>query len=367
MRKEIGSFLELDLVQEEAPSNGTSVLSWLDSFVEPGRHLSLFQSGRSAIYAIIEDCEKRGIKKSVLIPAYMCDSVRRPFIEKGFHVIDYSLDAHFSPDIEYLWHVLQNREVGVLFLHPYYGKDGCRESREELLSNRDRYGYVVAEDVTQSLLAAERSGADYVFGSLRKWFPIPDGGFLFAGSSFQSPKDHSGYYELQYTAMVAKARYLSNGEGEKESYLRDHSHAEDMLDEVTDHYQISDYSKERLEGFNLESRMRKRWENANTLVRVLRENERIDVGELYAEREVPLYVPIWVRDRKALQDCLNAEEIYLSILWKPADEERFRNMSEDDRRHYSDMLAIPCDERYDDCDMKHIAKRILYHMKGTRV
>jgi dTDP-4-amino-4,6-dideoxygalactose transaminase len=71
---------------------------------------------------------------------------------------------------------------------------------------------------------------------------------------------------------------------------------------------------------------------------------------------VPLYFPIIVDDRSALQKHLVDNAIYAPIVW-PKDEQQ-PIQCEGAEYLYNHLLCIPIDQRYNQDDMRRIAKVI---------
>ena len=81
---------------------------------------------------------------------------------------------------------------------------------------RRKKGLIFIEDMTQSLgLLPKVRGADYYVGSLRKWFAIPDGGFLIGENlphTAQLP-EKTVFVEKKRMAQHLKAEYLNESIG----------------------------------------------------------------------------------------------------------------------------------------------------------
>ena len=63
----------------------------------------------------------------------------------------------------------------------------------------------------------------------------------------------------------------------------------------------------------------------------------------------PLYFTLYVEERSVLQRLLAQESIYAPVIWPVENEAVLIN--EEVRYIYDHILAIPCDQRYDESDM----------------
>lgn len=358
---EIGSFLELNVDIVEACDKGKDVISFLSKTVRGGFGIGFYDSGRSAIRALLDEDEagwdkENDVNRRVLLPAYLCHSVEDVFTRSGWEIFHYSLNKDLMPDKDELFEKLEGLNIRILLIHPYYGRDSYGHIRKQLYSGREKFGYRIAEDVTQSLYMSGISDADYIFASLRKWFPVPDGGFLISRRTRYSNLENTKYVRLQLQAMEEKHRYILTGNGKKEKYLNTHTKAEELLENENICYGISDFSREILGKIDYDYFMSQRQKNANYLVRNIPEG-RVQLNRTeYQNDEVPLYVPIWAENREVIQKYIAQSGIYLSVLWGLNNKDVLSGMADADRWHYSNLLAVPCDYRYSERDMQYVCK-----------
>lgn len=104
-------------------------------------------------------------------------------------------------------------DFSILLIHPFYGRD---LSYEEIICIQKitDIGVKIIIDLTQSIFSrANYSFADYIVGSYRKWFPLPDGAFLISKDSFNLPeKENDLFYETMTNAMYLRYCYFKNQE-----------------------------------------------------------------------------------------------------------------------------------------------------------
>ena len=105
----------------------------------------------------------------------------------------------FPGELDQLEELIQKHSVHVLYFMHYFGALQPEETRRRIAEWKETYGLTVIEDTTHSLFTAKKTVGDYCIASLRKWFPIPDGGVLYmdmeqravfmGGNAGQKPKE----------------------------------------------------------------------------------------------------------------------------------------------------------------------------------
>lgn len=368
MGKEIGSFFEINENQKKQVHE-QSVLDWIEKVIGH-RKRQFLCSGREAIEMAVQDIEKRhaGIRKVCLLPQYTCDTVVLPFNKHQWQICFYPVNLELRIDINILRKAIEEYRPSVLLMHPYYGM-GIDEGLKELIHGYMEEGRLIfIADMTQSIaLLNESLWADYCVASLRKWFDIPDGAIVI--SDHQMDVDIAGekneYVELKKKASISKYMYL-NGccDVLKEEFLKMNKEAEQYLYQNTDISELSGYSKERLGKIDVKEMFFARQSNSEYLQRRL-EASCLKIGIMKGMGgAVPLYFPIYVSDRKGLQNYLIRQGIYTSILW-PRMEETLSISDSNVSYIYEHLLAIPCDQRYSVEDMEQIIHYIKKFEEST--
>lgn len=350
MKKEIGSFYEA-----YEPTETSAVLPadrWWDI---PG--LQLVCSGREAIEGALIDIEKKHpqINKICVLPQYTCDTVILPFQKHGWKIAYYQVDRTLMVNEKELEALLQIKP-GVLFMHTYYGVDTIRPVRPLIAEHRKNNGLLFIEDMTQSLgLWKTGQDADYYVGSLRKWCPIPDGGFLYSkrGLELEVAGEKTTFIAKKTTAQKMKLDYL-HGRGTviKQKFLQMNSEAEEYLYQNSQVCRISTYSMELLSTIDITGILRRRRENAEYLAALISQSGKFQICTCGLE-SAPLYLPIYVENRTQLQDWLRRADVFAPVLWPvPAIVDGI--MSENTHFIFHHLLALPCDQRYDRSDMNYV-------------
>lgn len=287
------------------------------------KHKCFTASGREAIeLALISlERERPDVPKRCLMPAYMCDSVFAPFRRRGWELIFYAVDSELILVGETLFRTILETNPGLLFIHPYYGTDTCSELRAQLQVFR-KSGVLVMEDVTQSYyLETAGREADFVVGSLRKWYAIPDGGFV----------------------------------------VSDMPLAEDVMEsgEALDHYEgvrrMSGVSAAILSEMDEAAVRKKRIENQVYLYEKIFSMKRLRPVLPMQGDKAPLYLPVYAKERDDLQRFLTENDIYAQIPWLISEDAP--DFFEGDEAYiYEHLLALPIDQRYGVDEMRRIAR-----------
>lgn len=346
MKKEIGSIFPL------SDSQITSAQAENVSFTEDRIYYSLCREALSDIALSLNYTSKR-----VLIPAYTCQTVITPFEEAGWECIYYPISKDLRIDDKQLSKLVAECIPSLVVVHPYFGMDLNDKETFVLRSIHDD-GIKVVLDLTQCLFSERNHQfADYVVGSYRKWFPIPDGGFMLRTEAtndiLQPESENSEFTEREIAAMYLRGQYFANGEQRtKDISIR--------LSKMADHFAESNISVHKMSqvAYNIlreEDKLKNqvaRKENFKYLFDHIHNTDKVTkvCSTLDNLTTAPLYFTIYVEDRKQLQIALANDAIYAPVIWPVEDEKVLVN--EEVRYIYDHLLAIPCDQRYDIEDMK---------------
>ena len=385
MDMEIGSIYELDpglLRGARTESTGRLNLGEVEKYSK--KYIRYTASGREAIALALKSFEQKhpAAVKRCLLPAYMCDSVFFPFEHAGWELHFYHLDRKLKADVDELNKLIGQIRPTLIFIHPYYGVDTWKSARPFFREWREQ-GICIMEDVTQSYyLESAGMEADYCVGSLRKWYAVPDGGFV--ASDEELPGDELALNE-EFTRkkerlLQDKWEYL-HGQMEHEKrqtlkaeYLRKNRETESWLDEHTGINAMSEDAAYILSGINEKECESRRKENSRylhehvggrTQIVPVFDRERADeevVGILEDESgggsvwdAAPLYYPVYAEDRDDLQKYLALRGVYAPTLW-PVGTENKDVLSQEERYIYEHILALPIDQRYGAREMKRVVE-----------
>lgn len=379
---EIGSIYEINPNRTEAAGACEPAQLNLKEVQKFGREYCVYTaSGREAIGLSLKSLEENrpGIVRRCLLPAYMCDTVFFPFLHRGWEIHYYHIGKNLRADQEELCRRIEHIRPSLLFVHAYYGADTWEPMRS-LLRQWRKQGIVIMEDVTQSYYRQDIGReADYVVGSLRKWYPVPDGGFAASDTPLLAEGlEKSGEFtEKRMELLAEKWRYLheeDSGAPEdrhllKQEYLRKNKETEEWLDRHSEINRMSDIAGGILGTENEAQNKEQRNENYCCLYKALEDMKCcVPVFGSDTVTEAPLYFPVYADDREGLQRFLGEKDIYAPVLW-PVGKENADCLSEDERYIYSHLLALPIDQRYGREAMEQVIHTLqdYEHGKGLRL
>lgn len=350
MKKEIGSIFPLtDLTLSEAESKQVQ-------FKEDRIYYSLC---REALFDIAKTMNVNN--RTVLIPAYTCQTVITPFEEAGWHCEYYSVTRSLRLNEQSILTLFEKCRPSLLVVHPYFGMD-LNENETALLTQIKNEGVDIVLDLTQCLFSTKQYPfASFIVASYRKWMPIPDGGYMKNYSehiSISQPEtENKDFTDGEIAAMYLRGQYFGNGEQRTKSISIRLSKAADTIAEsnIAPH-KMSQVAYNLMKQQDEEINKQKRYANYTYLFDHVKESDRIEkvCKNIANVTSAPLYFTIYVKDRPALQRILAQDAIYAPVIWPVEDE---RVLVDDEVKYiYDHLLAIPCDQRYNDADMQRVVE-----------
>lgn len=373
---EIGSIYEINpATVAVAEESQTPLFSLKETEKYGKKNVSFTASGRAAIALALKSYaqnraggNKTEAGKKCLLPAYMCDTVFFPFQWEGWEIQFYHINKNLEADAGQLCRLMEQQRPDLLFIHPYYGVDTWKPMRF-LLKEWRAQGICIMEDVTQSyyLQSAGRE-ADYVVGSLRKWYSVPDGGFVASNDplALDCLVQEKEFTKNRLELLTEKWEYLYGSKSQeekkamKEEFLKKNREMEAWLD---DHREIGALSREAAGILKSEDEQKcknRRNENYRYLWEWMEGKTRFwpmlprSFGE-DGKMAAPLYFPVYAKDRDRMQKFLTEHGIYAPVLW-PVGKENAGHLTGDEKYIYSHMLALPMDQRYGAEEMKRLGK-----------
>ena len=372
---EIGSIYEMNPnCIEKLNSNQRESLCLKEVDKYGWKNTAYTASAREAISLALISVEKEypSVTKKCLMPGYMCDTVFIPFVKAGWELCFYHIDKNMKADREELEALILDEQPGLLFIHDYYGMDTWKELRPFLSQCRHK-NILIMEDVTQAYYLNVDTEADYVIGSLRKWYAVPDGGFVttnhtisgevivkddtFAMERFGMLSKKWDYLEeIQNSDSPddAKIKQLRN---QKEEYLAHNRKLEEQLDNYEQITSISVLSQGILAEIEEKDFKQRRNTNYRILQKGLKNKKTLVPVMKDYEEAAPLYFPVYMKNREAMQEYLRRQDIYVPVLW-PVGKENADLLSNDEEYIFSHIAAIPMDQRYGKEEMEHILEVI---------
>ena len=315
-------------------------------------------TGRSAIGFAIKSIEGRkpDLKKTAVLPPFTCHTVIEPFLKAGYEVHYYPIDEKMMASGDAILKVAEDKDASIVLFHNYFGFNTLMEVDKlcEVLRNQNRYSI---EDCTQCLYSGHpKSAADFFVGSIRKWHGTPDGGFVVCRDYQLSDKPFlrdEQLDEAKVKASYAKYKFLFEKEGDKPTFLQLYREAEDLLESQETYHTISLTAQKLQSNLDVSFLCENRRNNYQVLLSGLLGLQ--DVKPMFESLDgetVPLYFPLIVKERAALQAHLVANDIYAPVVWPKAD--CLDRVCDEAEFLYEHLLCIPIDQRYDSDDMNRI-------------
>lgn len=369
---EIGSIYELDPELISSPVSSELLENIPGEIRKYNKKFTTFTaSGREAIAFALKSLVENepDVAKKCLLPAYMCDAVFLPFEQAGWEIYFYHLDINLKADSKELSDQIEKLRPGLLLIHSYYGIDTWKPIRS-LIQEWRAQGLYIMEDVTQSYYCRDiGKEADYVVGSLRKWYPVPDGGFVL--SDHKMPKEKlltsEVFSQRKQQILIKKWFYLNRDiiqkQQYKEAYLQENKEIEEWLDRYHGISVMSKVTEKIIMQIDEEKYRQQRNENYKYLYEKVKGMHSLCSVPLKVCQgddminAAPLYFPIYVQERENLQEFLRMHDIYAPVLW-PIGKENRSCLTEGERYIFEHILALPMDQRYGINEMCYIVEML---------
>ncbi|MBR0164603.1 MAG: hypothetical protein IJQ12_08015 [Lachnospiraceae bacterium] len=350
---EIGSMLE---IQPSALFEGNRTGSFaLPLEADASYHASYYNTGRSAITHLLQFL---GRSRRVFLPSFICTSVTDAVHRAGNPVVFYPVGEDLQPDSSFLSSA-SPAPGDLVYICQYFGTV-IEDDAMELFLSLQKKGILLIEDITMSLLStagAHFAFGDYLIGSIRKWFAVPDGGILYGKEKLpelpgdvQSVNEYTTYY---FTAQMMKQMYLDAPDlYDKDVYLSLMRHANDVLFSDYTIRPMSDLGMRLLESTDVAQVRKQREDNYRLLHGLLSDEEAITLLPAPADGMIPFCLFLLNEKRDDLLRRLIDADIYCNIHWRPNDAtDRFPSSC----ALAKNCLSIPADQRYGASHMQHIA------------
>ncbi len=346
MVHEIGSIFSIDRDRQIAAKHGGD------------NDVLRFSLCREALLTIAKQLGHR--EKKVLLPAYTCQTVIAPFVQEGWQCAFYPVDRDLRIDKAAIVRLAKSLNPSLCVVHPYFGNELNAEELETLGKVKD-LSCVLVEDRTQILFSEHYHKIfDYYVGSYRKWFPIPDGAFLKNGASAlpiaaSEMVENDKFVQLQTEAMCLRGDFLKNGDENVKNRSRQMvEQANSVISGKIFPHCMSGSSQKIMNQTDVKLLMQRRMDNYRFLFEHLQHQTvcrrvKQDISELTT---VPLYFPVYVQNRAALQAKLCTHRIYAPILWPVQTTDILIN--DTIKEIFDTILMIPCDQRYTEEDMQFV-------------
>lgn len=333
MSVRLGGNFEIDpLGFSLAPSEAFSPL--------PAHYKLWLDTGRSALSVALRQIVDQGGKRKALLPAYICSSVIKPFLQMEFEIRFYSL----TPSKEEL--AIEDGET-LLFLH-YFGQKNL-PAVAWVAELRKQFKIFVIEDCVQSSLNNNvGDSGDYVITSFRKFLHQPDGALLASQIPITAGPIDKPSEEYISKSIIGKV--LRQNPDFHELFLKLLYESEGLLDSSPPREMsaLSKYLFERTDIKAVALRRRANWDYLNKQIQSSIFSRRfVPIMTDLAPEDIPLGFPIRLLDsnRDALKSFLAKREIFTTIHWE------LDHLDSDDFRYSEELnlsrsiLTLPIDQR----------------------
>ncbi len=314
-RKEYGGYLPLELAEGEE----------YFSFLEEHR-IKRYNSATTALYFAARECAPRRL----LAPHYLCPRVKAMLAALEAEVVYYFLDSDLLPK------GLNPKEGDCLLIVDYFGVMG--KAVDAYAANFPQ----VIFDNSHAFYHPPvlREGAYNIY-SCRKFFGVPDGGYLVAGS----PGDFDA--ELSFSSERGLHLLLSAEFGTNYAYQE-----KLKTDELIggERKAMSELTRRMLSALDYKGTADKRRANLSTYHRAFARKNTLSVEP----GSVPYLYPF--NGGKDVRHKLIGEKIYVPTLWKELLEEPFAGTLEQSLA--KNTLFLPLDQRYGEEDVAFIIERV---------
>lgn len=264
----------------------------------------------------------------VFIPYYTCDVVLEPFQKLGVSYEYYSVNIHLE-----LAKDIQLGEDEALLYTNYYG---LKQRYVEKLAQQ--YGNQLIVDNTQAFYAKPVAGID-TFYTCRKFFGVPDGAYLYTEKLLENEFEQ----DVSWDRMLFLTKRIDLGAESGYADFRELSAS--LVDQPIK--LMSNLTLRLMQSIDYEAAAEQRRKNYQQLHHEL---EKTNLIRLPLEDDtVPMVYP-YMTDREGLREHLIQNKIFVARYWPNV--LNWTHQFDFEYLLVSQLLPIPCDQRYSEKDMK---------------
>jgi len=284
--------------------------------------------GRNCLAYLIRS---RNIKK-IALPYFLCDSVFE--VCNAYHVE--MRFYHVSKDLRPLLGGLDQGEW--IYLMNYYGQ----LTRDDIIRYAGRYGNIIVDN-TQAYFEEPIDGIDTLY-TCRKFFGVPDGAILYTNSTplngleVDISTDHMEYLlgRFEHNASMYYAQSIENNQRFRRTLIK----------------RMSKLTNNLLHGIDYVFAQDQRTKNYSRLHHMLQGVNQLKLSCIEGAFAYPFLIENGVSLRKKMIES----KIYVPLLWPNVLKQMNRDTVE--YRMAANILPLPCDHRYNEEDMDHVAQLI---------
>jgi len=280
------------------------------------------QSARAALLLLLQQTRP----SAVWLPWYLCQSMQEPLQRCGIALRRYALDARLQPAAPV---PLASGEL-LLYVN-YFGL--CDYAVEQLLAHYPAQQLII--DQSQAFYAEARPCLANIY-SPRKFFGVPDGGYLYSSAALVPPAEQDQGSAARCSHLLARlngapepgyAAYVANEAGLSDQPPR----------------RMSALTERMLQSLAYDAVRARRHANYRYLAQRLDARNGLQLA--CAGHAVPLCYPLLLPAGAAarLRPALAAQRIYTPCYWPEV--AQLTGLPELELRLVQDCLFLPCDQR----------------------
>lgn len=319
--KEIGGFFELELNNHGNTFHDETLA---------------FNSGSSALLFFL----KHSSYKEIYIPYYTCESVvdtiKRAKLTFHFYRLDYDL----RPIVDYK--IFDSNTL--LIYNDYFGLN--TSNIEEVYLHTDH----VVIDAAQSFFYKAKGKRIYI-NSVRKFFGVPDGGFLSCKTSEKVIIAYENLVQTDYSSSHLINKLENGAEFSYQDYLKNEIKlASNKIGKM------SKLTISLLKNRDFENVKSKRISNFQILDNILGEFNRLNLSMLN-KKVTPMCYPFLFKNGDMIKKHLIENKIFVPTYW-PNIRSMFNEKCEFENDLIDNLICLPIDQRYSDSDMNQILNQL---------
>lgn len=360
-KKLLGGYLypSTKLLRESysASYDGKIELEFPWNFNESYEDFVYTNNGSTAAVLLYTQVLKLGKGDIVYLPEYICGTVLDSVHKSGAGVRFYKQDESLNVNQED-FEKNMDEDVRLIYVVHYFGALQLKESMDFFVRMGEKYHVPIAEDISISAfsyLPDRVARGEYLLCGIRKWFPVPDGGFLafrkdvvHGQLKLQESVDDVLYQQI-FLAMWRENILRKEKEETDEFLLRQDTKNARRYRELIPR-EMSEITRRILRQYPVQESLEIRKRNYKTLTEYL---ESQGIKLLWNELEegcVPYGMVVLLPERDQVVRGLREKGILAQIQWFKSQENN--NVSEAVNWIYEHNLMIQCDQRYGKEDMR---------------
>lgn len=314
--KEIGGYLEIDK----------------NTYNEYRVNCTSFNTASNALVCFLKN---KKINK-IYLPYFLCDSIVNKLKKNNIKYVYYHIDKRLYPIIDF-----KINKDEYIYMVNYYGQI----SNSKIKSYSLKYKNIIIDNV-QSFFQKPIDGIPTIY-SCRKYFGVPDGAYLFAKCNKQNEISIDKSYD-RYKHLIGRL------EEDGQSHYSEFKNNEELLENEGIKL-MSVSTRLLLSNIDYKFVRKQRTLNYDVLNKYLEKYNNLKLRKQIG----PYCYPLYIENGAIIRKELIKNKIYVPVLWP-----NVLNLDECIEKDFAqNILPIPCDQRYDEKDMKYVANIVIRLIK----